>query len=151
MAQQANIVVFDGATAPVSHTLVPLDNKVLKDGTRLAIWRESLASLPSEAQVRVELRQRQLPSGTVETRLRVIVPVMESVSGVNSSGYTAAPKVAYEDSNEWVSYANKRSTPISRQLSAQILRNIANNVSVTTPAITAGVMAEAVQLGFLPT
>jgi hypothetical protein len=151
MSQQANIVVFDGAATPVSHTLLPVDNKVLKDGTRLAVWRENLATLPTEAQVRAELRQRELPSGVTETRFRVVFPVMESISGQNASGYTAAPKVAFEDADEWVKYAHRRSTPTSRGISAQALRNIMNNTSTTVTPIAAGVLNEAFVSQFLPT
>jgi len=151
MAQQASITVFDGATPPVSHVLVPVDNKTLPDGTRLAVWRENIASLPAVAQVRLEQRQRTLKSGTVETRTRVIVPVMESISGQNASGYTAAPKVAYEDSHEDVSYAHPRSTSAGRNLAKQILRNLGNNVAVTTPAVTAGVLYDAHVAPFMPT
>lgn len=151
MAAQATITVFDGAVTPVSHLLLPVDNKVDTGGVRLSIWRENILSLPAEAQVRVELRQKVHPSRVTETRLRVVVPVMESVSGQNASGYTAAPKVAYEDTFEQVSYAHPRSTATSRQICAQLLRNLVNNVSVTTPAVSAGFVKEASVDLFVPT
>lgn len=151
MAQQADITVFDGAATPVSHLLKVVDNKVLKDGTRLSVWRENITTLPKEAQVRCELRQRDLPSGVTEMRFRVITPTMESVSGVNAAGYTASPKVAFEDTDEWVKYFHPRSTATSRQINSQMLRNMMNNVSVTTPAISAGFLKEAFIDGFLPT
>lgn len=151
MAQQAAITVFDGATTPVSHTLQPVDNKVLKDGTRVAVWRENNLSLPVEAQVRVEMYQRDFPSKVVETRAVVVVPVMESISGQNASGYTAAPKVAYEDRAELRVLAHRRSTVASRRLCKQILLNLANNIATTVTPVSAGVVDEcAVQL-FMPT
>lgn len=151
MAQQADIVVYDGAATPVAHTLKPVDNKVLKDGTRLAIWRENLASLPSEAQVRAELRQRELPSGVVETRFRVVFPVMESIGSQNAAGYTAAPKVAFEDADEWVKYSHRRATPTSRAISSQALRNVMNNVTTSVAAVGAGVLKDAFVDQFMPT
>lgn len=151
MAQQADITVFDGAATPVSHLLKTVDNKVLSDGTRLAIWRENVTTLPTEAQVRAELRQRVHPSKVTETRLKVVVPVMESVSGVNASGYTAAPKVAYEDTFEQVSYAHPRSTPTSRQVAAQMLKNILNNVATSVTPVAAGVARDASIDLFMPT
>lgn len=151
MAQQASITVFDGAATPVSHVLSPVDNKTLPDGTRVAIWRENIATLPTAAQVRMEQRQRTLKSGVVETRTRVVVPVMESISGQNAAGYTAAPKVAFEDVHEDVSYAHPRSTPASRNLAKQILRNLENNVSATTPAVAAGVVYDSHITLFMPT
>lgn len=144
MAQQAAITVFDGAGTPVSHTLQPIDNKVLKDGTRYVLWREYIASLPTEACIYAELRQRVLPSGVTETRFRVVTPVMESVSGQNAAGYTAAPKVAYFESDEYVKYSHPRSTGSVRQVNAQLLRNALSNVSTSVAAVAAGVIYDAV-------
>lgn len=151
MAQQASITVYDGAATPVAHVLLPADNKVLKDGTRLAVWRENLPSLPAEAQVRAELRQRELPSGVTESRFRVVFPVMESIGGQNAAGYTAAPKVAYEDADEWVKFSHRRSTAQSRGNSSQALRNIMNNVGTSVTPVNAGVLKEAFVDLFMPT
>lgn len=150
MAQQANITVFDGAATPVSHTLIAIDNKVLKDGTRYALWREYNASLPTEACVYLEQKQRTLPSGVVETRTRVYTPVMESVSGQNAAGYTAAPKVAYEESDEWVKYSHPRSTGTVRNINSQMLRNLMNNVSTSVTPIAAGVGYDAMITQVMP-
>lgn len=151
MAQQANITVFDGAATPVSHLLLPVDNKVLADGSRIAIWRENIVTLPSEAQVYCELRQRVLPSKVVETRFSVYFPVMESVAGVNAAGYTAAPKVAYVDRKDEVAYCHPRSTPTSRAIAYQSLRNVSGNVSTTVPAVAAGPLWDAFVNLFMPT
>jgi hypothetical protein len=150
MSNIANIVVFDGASTPVSHTLVPV-SVVKEAGSVIAIWREQLASLPTEAQVRLEMKQRTLKSGVVETRTRVIVPVMESISGQNAAGYTAAPKVAFEDAYEEISYAHPRSTITGRRLAKQILTNLSNNVATTVASATAGVFDEANVQQVMPT
>lgn len=151
MAQQANIIAFDGATTPVSHTLVPVDNKVLKDGTRLAIWRENNPALPFSAQCRAEVYQRQLASGVVETRFVTIVPVMESVAGQNAAGYTAAPKVAYEDRIETRQLRHPRSTVATSRLAKQLHMNVVNNVTTSVTPVSAGVVDEALVQGFMPT
>lgn len=152
MAQQSAITVFDGATTPVSHTLIPVDNKVLKDGTRFAVWRENNAALPVEAQVRVELYQRELKGNqVVETRCVVITPVMESIAGQNAQGYTAAPRVAYEDRAEFRSLAHRRSTVTSRRLCRQILSNLMANVSTSVTPVSAGFLDEAAIQLFMPT
>lgn len=150
MASIANVTVFDGAATPVSHTLNAV-SITKENGTTLAVWREGLSSLPVEAQVRVEMRQRTLKSGVLETRTRVVVPVMESIGSQNAAGYTAAPKVAYEDTQEWVSYAHPRSTTAGRRLAKQILTNLSNNVSTTVAAATSGPFDEAVSQQLMPT
>lgn len=150
MAQIADLTVFDGAATPVSHTLVA--ESVTRTGnTTVAVWREKLATVPDEAQVYAILRIEQLKSGVKVVSFETGVPVMESVSGQNSSGYTAPPKVAFIDRDVHTKYLHPRSTPLSRQISAQISRNLLNNVSVTAPAVTAGVLADALHKALTPT
>lgn len=152
MAQQSAITVFDGASTPVSHVLSPVDNKVLKDGTRLAIYRENNAALPVEAQVRFELYQREFPaSKVVETRAVVVVPVMEAISGQNAQGYTASPKVAYEDRAELRVLSHRRSTVTSRRICKQLLTNLVANVATSVTPVSAGVVDEAAIQLFMPT
>lgn len=150
MAQFADITVFDGAATPVSHLLVA--EGVTRVGpTVICVWREKIATLPDEAQVYAILRIETLKSGVRVVSLETGVPVMESISGQNSSGYTAAPKVAYIDRDVHTKYVHPRSTVLSRQISAQISRNLLNNVSVTAPPVTTGVIADALQKLLTPT
>lgn len=151
MSQQANIAVYDGASTPALHTLYPVDNKVTPSGDRVAYWRENNPALPDEAQMGATLLQRTLKSGIRETVLRTEVPVMESIAGQNSSGYTAAPKVAYIDTVETRVLSHKRSTGTTRQIALQAHRNILNNVSTSVAAVVAGPVKEALQDGFMPT
>lgn len=150
MSAIANIVAFDGASPPVSHTLVPIS--VTREGGKImAVYREKLPTLPEEAQVFVTLTQEKTKAGTVITTYDVNVPVMESVSGVNSSGYTAAPKVAFIDRNVYINYAPSRSTVASRRLARQLLVNMLGNVSVSVAPATTGAVPEAVDLLVTPT
>lgn len=151
MAQQAAITVFDGAATPVSHVLSPIDNKVLKDGTRYCLWREFSATLPVEACITLEEWQRTLPSGAVETRTRVSTPVMEAVGAQNAQGYTAAPKIAYVETDEHKKISARRSTGAIKNQNLQMLRNLLNNVSVTAPAVAAGVVYDSCVVQALPT
>lgn len=144
MSNIANIVVFDGAATPVSHTLVPVE--VVKDpksGAITALWREQLASLPTYAQVTAVARlNRTKVSGVWNTDFRVEVPVMESVSGQNSAGYTAAPKVAYRDTTGLYGHYHERGSIAGRRLSRQIVLNVGNNISTSVAAAATGVLPE---------
>lgn len=145
MSIQANIIAFDGAAVPVTHTFVPVENKVEKDGTQVAVWKEQLPALPDYAQQRVIEKKRKLPSGVTVVSIRVETPVMEAVGAQNAAGYTAAPKVAYFDATEIRGYYHERSTSVSRKLNAQLALNIGNGISTTvTPAVT-GPAAELIQ------
>jgi len=144
MANIANIVVFDGAATPVSHTLVPVDvSKDPKTGAIVAVWREQIASLPTYAQVTATARlSKSRRSGVWNVDLRVEVPVMESVSGSNSAGYTAAPKVAYIDTTGIYGHYHERGSIAGRRLSRQIAVNIGNNVTTSVAAATTGVLPD---------
>jgi hypothetical protein len=142
LGQQANITVFDGAATPVSHTLVGEGVERLDDGTLRATWKESLPGVPDYAQVRCIMTKRKLPSGVWRVSSRVEVPVMESISGNNLSGYTAAPKVAYTDTTEVVGYYSERSLVTGRRLSRQAAVNIAGNISTSVTPVSTGPMPE---------
>ena len=142
MSNQTNITVYDGATPPVAHTLVPIGvAKDAKDGI-VAEWRESILSLPNEAQVRLKLTLKKMSSGVWRSEVRVEIPVMEAVAGQNSSGYTAAPKVAYIDTQVITGFHHPRSTVASRRLCRQMTVNLAGNVSTSVTPIATGFIPE---------
>ena len=62
MSAIANIVAFDGATTPVSHTLVPI-SVTRERGKVTAVYREKITTLPDEAQVFVIYTQEQTKAG----------------------------------------------------------------------------------------
>jgi hypothetical protein len=142
MSAQANITVFDGAATPVSHTLVGEGIERLEDGTLVARWKESLAGVPDYAQIRATMTKRKLKSGVFRVTTRVEVPVMESISGQNSAGYTAPPKVAYVDTTEAVGFYHERSVVTSRRLCRQIMVNLMGNISTSVAPQTTGPSCE---------
>lgn len=142
MAAIANVVAFDGATSPVSHTLVPVSVTRKGSDEVVAEYREQLTSLPLAAQVRLTQSLQRLKSGVIKVTNRVVVPVMESVSGNNSAGYTAAPKVAYECTVITTGLYSERSTIAERRLARQLAVNIGNNVTTTVAAATSGSMPD---------
>lgn len=150
MSQNANIVAFDGASTPVSHTLVPVSLEKVA-GETVAVYREGLASLPVYAQVSLTLKLKKLQSGVYRTSCRVEVPVMESVSGQNSAGYTAAPKVAHVDTVEITGYFHERSSIGSRRLAKQLAANILNGIATSVTPVTTGFPAELMDQLVLPT
>jgi len=138
----ANIAVYDGAATPVLHTLVPVS--VSRQGTDvLAEWREQIAALPANAQVRASARlSGPSKTGVYRAEFKVVVPVMEAVLNQNAAGYTAAPKVAYENTESWTGMFHQRSTVTDRRLARQLLVNISGNVSTSVAAATTGPFSE---------
>lgn len=145
MSNISNIAVFDGAATPVLHTLVPISvEKTGKTTNRIeALWREQVASLPTYAQVSARMSLSRNPkSGVWHVDFRIEVPVMESVSGANAAGYTAAPKVAYVDTSGFYGHYHERGSIASRRLCKQMVTNMMTNTPTTVPAITAGIIDE---------
>jgi hypothetical protein len=151
MTAQANIAVYDGAATPILHTLVGESIERQPDGSLKATWKESLPGVPDYAQVRATLTKRKLPSGVFRVTARTEVPVMESISGQNSSGYTAPPKVAYVDTMESVGYFHERGTLVGRRLARQINVNLMGNISTSVAAATAGPASELFDQLLMPT
>lgn len=150
MSAQANIVVFDGASTPVSHTLVGLGTKYDPLLGDIATWREDLASLPQMAQVKVTAFRKVLKTGVERLEIRVEVPVMEAVGAQNAFGYTAAPKVAHVVSAASVFYFHPRATLNDRKLAKQIQANLLNNISTSVATATAGPAAELIHSSIMP-
>lgn len=151
MSQIANITVFDGAGTPVTHTLTAMEIARALDGSVTAKWQEITAGVPAYASITMTIKKTVLKSGVTRTDRTVVVPVMEAVLNQNAQGYTAAPKVAYEDRDTHTWFAHPRSTQTSRRLARQIGINLDGNVSTSVNAATTGFVPDAVDNLVLPT
>lgn len=141
MSAQANLVAFDGAGTPVSHTLIPMG--VSKEaGATVAEWAERLASVPLNAQVTVTTRERTLKDGRNQVSASTSVSVMESVSGQNAAGYTAAPAIAYTDVIVSTGYFSPRSPTTQRRLVRQLHVNAMNGVATSVVPVATGPIPE---------
>lgn len=141
MSQIANLVAYDGAATPVSHTFLPVSVVREKDEV-IADWREAIASVPVYAQPRVTMKLKRMGSGVYRVSSRVSVPVMETVGSQNAAGYTAAPKVAYENTVETIGYFHERSDITGRRLVRQLAVNIDGGVATSVAPVTTGPVAD---------
>lgn len=92
MSQIAVISVADGQATPVTHTFNPVSS------SPVAFYRESQAGLALVGQGACELSNRSGSNAALQrVRVKLALPALETVTGQNSAGYTAAPKVAYEN------------------------------------------------------
>lgn len=150
MGNIANIVAFDGAATPVSHTLVPVSVSREK-GKITALWREAASGVPVYAQVRCTMTLEQLESKVYKLVSRVEVPVQEVVTGSNSSGYSAAPKVAYINTVETTGLFSERSDVAGRRLVRQLAINIDGSIATSVTPVTTGPVPELFDLLTAPT
>lgn len=150
MSDISNIVAFDGAATPVSHTLLPVS--VAKEkGKVTALWREAATGVPLNAQVRTTMTLEQLQSKVYRVTSRVEVPVQEVITGSNSAGYSAAPKVAFVDTIETIGLFHERSLVTGRRLVRQLAVNIDGGVTTSVTPVTTGPVAELFDLLTAPT
>lgn len=150
MSAIAAITVFDGAATPVTHTLTPISVTRKVDEVE-AMWREVLATVPAYAQVRASMKMAQSKTGVYKVEVKVVVPVMEAILNQNAAGYTAAPKVAYENTLVLTSYFHQRSTVTDRRLARQILVNLLGNISTTVTPVSTGPAPELIDQLIAPT
>ena len=150
MAQIANLVVYDGAATPVLHTLLPVSVNRQAD-TVEALWRENLPAVPVYAQVTCTMKLTRLKSGVYRVESKVAVPVMESISGQNAAGYTAAPKIAYLNTVNTIGLFHERSDAMGRRLVRQLAVNIDGNVSTSVAPATTGPLPDLFDLLVAPT
>jgi len=82
--------INDGQTTPVLHTFDCVDH-----GNDNWNWRESGTSSQLGA-AQITLTKLKVKGGQLEKwRIKVFMPALETVTGQNIDGYTAAPKLAY--------------------------------------------------------
>jgi hypothetical protein len=141
MANIADITVFDGASTPVSHVLKAIS--VTRSGGEVAAeYREGKSGVPVYAQVRATLKISKLKSGVYKTEQRTVVPVMETIGSQNAAGYTAAPKVAYENTMVSTGFFHERSDSEGRKLVRQLHINLLGAISTSVAAATTGTVPE---------
>lgn len=150
MSAIANITVFDGAATPVTHTLNAV-SVTREKGLVKADWREAIAGVPAYAQISATMSIEKLKSGVYKVEQRVFVPVMESISGNNAAGYTAAPKVAYVNQLVTTGWFHERSDVTGRRLARQVAVNLMGNISTSVAAATTGPLPELFDLLVAPT
>jgi len=150
MSAIADIVAFDGAASPVSHTFKAI-SVTREKGLVKAEWREAVASLPVYAQARVSMTIEKTKSGVYKTESRVVVPVMEAVTNQNAAGYTAAPKVAYENTVVTTGWFHERSDITGRRLVRQLAVNIDGSIATTVTPVATGPVPELFDLLVAPT
>lgn len=141
MSQIATIVAYDGQATPISHSF--LAETIARDGaTVTASYKEAATGVPDYAQGRITTKKTKLGSGVNRVSVRVEIPVMESVSGANTAGYTAAPKVAYVDTVEVIGYYHERSQIAGRRSARQLALNISGSVVTSVTPVTSGPVPE---------
>lgn len=150
MSAIADIVAFDGAATPVSHTFKAGSVVRSTDGTILANWKEANPALADVAQGKIFMSLQRQKNGQYRVNSRVEIPVQETITGQNSSGYTAPSKVAYVNVVSSTGYFSERCTITERRLVRQLSNNVMNGVATSVAAVVTGPVAEMFDLLIMP-
>jgi len=76
---------------------------------------------------------------------------MESISGQNAAGYTAAPQVAYRLSAEVLGYFSERASIAEHRIVRMLAVNVANNITASVAAATTGMLPDLFDTLIAPT
>lgn len=117
------IAINDGKATPVAHTFNPVQS------SPDALYRENLSSLPLIGQGTVILRTRAV-GDLNRVKLTLQLPVLETATGANAQGYTAAPKVAYHSTVNVEFILPSRGTAEQRKDLRVMLSNLLLNSQV---------------------
>lgn len=123
MSAIAPIVIADGQATPVNHTFNPVVS------APEAFYRESIANLPLVGQGTVTLKMKADGALTRVTCV-LALPALEVVTGQNSSGYSAGPKVAYSNTIKAEFILPTRGTAQQRKDLRVLLKNLLDNAQI---------------------
>lgn len=124
MAQIADIVISDGAATPVSHSFKPVAT------SPKAIYREGISNLPLVGQGQAMISGGVPGAALQRVKMTLALPALETATGANSDGYTAAPKVAYTNTVQVEFLLPSRGTPQQRKDLRVMLSNLLKDAQV---------------------
>lgn len=124
MSAIAAITVADGKATPENHVYDPIESG------KASLYRTANASLPLTGQEVLQCAIRELNANVSVVTLILTLPALETATGANSSGYTAAPKVAYSNKAKVEFFLPVRGTPAQRTDLRVLLKNLLANAQI---------------------
>lgn len=126
MAAFADMVLADGQATPVNHTF-----KARRIEGTLAKWQDISGGIavgfPS---LTVSSREPLKNSPNFRVNAKVVVPVLETISGNNYAGVTAAPQKAYDVVCDMSFIMPDRSTQAVRKDVLAYVKNLLANATI---------------------
>jgi hypothetical protein len=110
MSAIANIAIQDGQGTPITHTFYPIQSGAS------SYWRENAVGLPLIGQSTVTMTVKEDKKSGLNRVVGVMqLPALETATGANAAGYTAAPKVGYINSFKFEYILPARGTAAQRK------------------------------------
>lgn len=124
MGTTANIAINDGKGTPETHTFKPITSGPS------ATYRTADAALPLVGQETINTSVKRRSPGLMQVDVVLELPALETATGANSSGYTAAPKVAYSNKVKLEFFLPDRGTPAQRTDLRVLLKNLLSDAQI---------------------
>jgi hypothetical protein len=127
MSNIADIVINDGAATPVAHTFAP-DGQPTGYGANYADRATGIqVGFPT---IKLNISPAQGKQSLNKVRVRLAVPRLETIAGVDGGGFTPAARLAYLGSFDGTFIFNERATKQERKDVRVLLANLLANVQV---------------------
>lgn len=124
MSAIAAITVADGKGTPVNHVYQPIESG------KQSLYRTQDSALPLLGQEVVKVSIKTVNPQVKSVVVSLDLPALESATGANSSGYTAAPKVAYTNRVTCTFMLPDRGTAAQRTDLRTLLKNLLANAQI---------------------
>ncbi len=144
MGTISNLTINDGTSAL---TLIP------KKSGEVSMWVAQTANVPLRAQRNVKLVTPEQKAGALQkVRLRVEMPILETVSGTSSAGYTAPPKVAHVPACDCTFIFSERATEAERTALYCLVQSTLSQYLLGTATVNTSTtqIGEAIYKGIAP-
>lgn len=124
MSAIAAITVADGQATPVNHVYQPIESGLS------SFYRTQTSSLPLIGQESIRVTQKAVNANVKSVVVSLELPALETAASANSSGYTAAPSVAYTNRVTCSFMLPNRGTAAQRTDLRTLLKNLLANAQV---------------------
>lgn len=124
MSSITTITIADGKATPVNHVYSPVESG------QNSLFRTSDAALPLIGQESIKVSMKKVNAQVNSVTVALELPALETATAANSSGYTAAPKVAYTNRVTMVFMLPSRGTAAQRTDLRSLAKNLLANAQV---------------------
>lgn len=124
MSSIATITIADGKATPENHVFDPINSG------NDSLYRTKVSTLPLVGQEQITAKIKKINPNVSSVVLGIELPALETATDANSSGYTAAPKVAYVNRITMTFMLPTRGTAAQRTDLRTLAKNLLANAQV---------------------
>lgn len=124
MSSIATITIADGKATPENHVYQPITSG------NDSLYRTQVSTLPLIGQELITAKMKKVNPNVSSVVVGIELPALETATDANSSGYTAAPKVAYTNRVTVTFMLPNRGTAAQRTDLRTLIKNLLSNAQI---------------------